>query len=460
MTGLSATQPDSWMTEGQRLSPLLDSVCAAVIAGTDTTIAASIAIGVARAQGTRRRVAIADLVGEVPSLEALNKSDDPHGIADSFLYGVSLNKIARPVNDAGTVFLMPSGTESVAHEAVYANDRWRRLSAGFHQVGALLLIVAVPGTPGFADLCAYVGALMPVGDTTFPIPPGVAIIAPPAPPAPPPPPPPQPEKAARAREAAVETSDGQRRKFIAAIVALGAVAVAIGAFWPQIAKRLPPQVAALLQRAPSDTSTMLVKPTPMDTAHKLDSALLDSAKRARLDSALGDSAGKVVSPPLALANPADSSSAVRFAIYYAQANTRNDALKDFRVKSQPALAVSPVVVDGAEWFRVYIGASPDMDGANLMLNQMRAQKVVSGGSVVSVPYAIRLEGGVALPKVNERLAVYDKRGVLAYALQQTNGSATLFTGAFESPAQATTLADSLRAVGITPVLAYRTGRVF
>jgi len=36
----------------------------------------------------------------------------------------------------------------------------------------------------------------------------------------------------------------------------------------------------------------------------------------------------------------------------------------------------------------------------------------------------------------------------------------LYTGAFESPAQATALADSLRGVGITPALAYRLGRAF
>ena len=143
MTNMTASQPDPWVSEGQRLAPLLDQLCAVVIAGTDASAAAAFAIGVARAQGAKRRVAIADLIGESPALEALNSSDDPHGIADSFLYGVSLNRIARQVNEAGTVFLMPSGTEPVAHEAVYANDRWRRLAAGFHQVGALLLVLSL-----------------------------------------------------------------------------------------------------------------------------------------------------------------------------------------------------------------------------------------------------------------------------------------------------------------------------
>ena len=126
MTGNSPAAPTSWENEGQRLAPLLDDVCAAVIAGTDPLAAASVAVGIARVQGVRRRVAIADLVGEIPPLQSLVTGDDPHGIADSFLYGVSLNKIARAVNESGNVFVMPSGTEAVAHDAVYANDRWRR----------------------------------------------------------------------------------------------------------------------------------------------------------------------------------------------------------------------------------------------------------------------------------------------------------------------------------------------
>ncbi len=453
MTGIPAALPNSWENEGQRLSPLLDNVCATVIAGIDNAAAAAVAIGVARAQGMRRRVAIADLVGECPPLEALNRSDDPHGIADSFLYGVSLNKIARPVNEAGSVFLMPSGTESVAHEAVYANDRWRRLAAGFQQVGALLIVVAVSGTPGFADLCGYIGALLPVGDTRFPMPPGVPILAPPPDPAEAPPPAPPREKAARARQAAVETRAGRRRNVIAAVVALGAVAVGVGTFWPQIVKRLPAPVAAWLGVAgpAADTTAMLVKPTPMDALRGADSTLDDSASL--------DSTGRGMEIP-AIANPADSAIASRYAIFYSSANTRREAMADERLRTQPALAVAPVILDGAEWFRVFIGASIEREDADRLLAQLREARVISGGNVTSVPFALRLEGGVTVASTPSRLIEYSTKGIQAYALLQANGSATLYTGAFESPAQAATLADSLRALGISPVLAYRTGRAF
>jgi hypothetical protein len=49
---------------------------------------------------------------------------------------------------------------------------------------------------------------------------------------------------------------------------------------------------------------------------------------------------------------------------------------------------------------------------------------------------------------------------MAYALLQPDGSAIVYTGAFESPTQATLLADSLRALRVAPVLVYRTGRAF
>lgn len=473
MTGIPASQPDSWENEGQHLASLLDNACAVVVASLDANAAASVAIGIARVQGAVRRVAIADLIGEAPALEALNQSDDPHGISDSFLYGVSLNRIAHQVNAAGSVFLMPSGTESVAHEAVYANDRWRRLAAGFQQVGALLVVVAVPGTPGFAELCGYIGALLPIGDTRFPMPPGVPILAPP--PAPPPVPkattPPR-ATAARAREAALETSDGRRRKVLAAITVLFAVAIGVGTFWTQIVARLPAPIAAWFTSTAPDTTAMLVKPTPMDSATGAmdssaaprDTAPRDTAARdtalAGRDSASSNGtagAGSTSAVPT-LANPADANRAARHAIFYTSANTRDQAMVDMRLKELPGVAVTPLMLDGTPWFRVFIGASPDADGAKILLAQLRARKLIGGGSITSVPYALRLEGGVAAPMVPTRLSEYGKRGILAYSLVQANGSATLYTGAFESPAQAIMLSDSLRALGLTPVLAYRTGR--
>ncbi|HEY0929481.1 MAG TPA: SPOR domain-containing protein [Gemmatimonas sp.] len=456
--------PEKWEMEGRRLAPLLDSVCAVVIAANDPAISTQVAIGVARAQGQRRRVAIADLLGEAPALEALLTGDDPHGIADSFLYGVSLNKIARPMRDAENVFLMPSGTEPVDHEAVYANDRWRRLAAGFHQVGALLIVVARPSTAGFAHLCGFMGALMPTGESTFPTPPGVPLIAPPAPPPPPPEPTPvpKPQTAKRAREAAQEDGASRRNRILALLLVLGAVAIAIGAMWPQMLTQLPAPIRALMGggAAVADSSTAVVPRTPMDSAPRPDSTTPGQTPASDSGTVPRDSAVKPASPPMPVENLADSTVAARYAIYFATANTRAAAMPDSKVRALEAVALSPVVESGEQWFRVTVGATASRPEAEALLARLRTEKIIGAGSIVSVPYALRLETHVTPALVPTRLAALNTRGIIAYALRQSDGSASVYTGAFESPTQASALADSLRAVGVAPVLAFRTGRGF
>jgi len=460
-----------WEVEGRRLSPLLDGVSAVVVAAADPSVAVSVAIGIARAQGQRRRVAVADLIGESPAIESQLTGDDPHGIADSFLYGVSLNKIARPMQGADNVFLMPSGTEPVDHEDVYGNERWRRLAAGFHQVGALLIVVARPQVPGFMALCGYLGALMPVGDTAFPTPPGIPLISAPAAPAAPPAaparaaepaaPPPKRASRARAREAAQKNEESRTRTRWVLLILLAAIAVAVGALWPQIAERLPAPFSSLLQReqpAP-DSTAVVVPPTRMDTIPKVDSMPGDSVAA---DSTMSDStsSGAVASPPPPIANPADSASAARYAVYFATANTRSGAMPDSKVRALEAVALSPVLEGNEQWFRVTVGAATSRADAEGLLARLRTDKVIGSGSIVSVPFAFRVESKVTTNLVPTRLAALGTRGIMAYALRQDDGSATIYTGAFESPLQATALADSLRAVGVAPVLVYRTGRGF
>ncbi|MFN4771700.1 MAG: SPOR domain-containing protein [Gemmatimonas sp.] len=458
-----------WEVEGRRQAPLLDGVCAVVIAATDPSIAVSMAVGIARAQGQRRRVAIADLIGEAPAIESQLIGDDPHGIADSFLYGVSLNRIARPMQGTDHVFLMPSGTEAVDHREMYAHERWRRLAAGFHQVGALLVVVARPQVDGFAELCGHIGALMPVGDTVFPTPAGSPLIAPPAPPPPPPPPvegeatPPKRESKARAREVAQQPVESRSRLRWVLLIVVAAVAVAVGALWPQIVERLPASLTAFFATAvpPVDSTAVVVPPTPMDTVPQADRSASDSAA-VESDSARSDSAATEGSAAttLSVGNPADSANASRFAVYFATANTRAGAMPDPKVRALEAVALSPVMEGNEQWYRVTVGAASARTDAEQLLARLRADKVIGSGSIVSVPFAFRIESKVTESLVPTRLAVLATRGIMAYALRQADGSATIYTGAFESPTQATALADSLRVAGVAPVLVYRTGRGF
>jgi hypothetical protein len=199
----------------------------------------------------------------------------------------------------------------------------------------------------------------------------------------------------------------------------------------------------------------------MDTAVRSDSAQRDSLLRDTTGAILPalDSV-RETGLPLTVENAADSASASRYAVYFATANTRAAAMPDARVRALDAVALSPVAEGDEQWFRVTVGAAATRAQADSLLTKLRTQKIVGSGSIVSVPYALRLARNVTPTDIPSQLAELADRGIMAYALLQPDGSAIVYTGAFESPTQATLLADSLRALRVAPVLVYRTGRAF
>jgi hypothetical protein len=231
------------------------------------------------------------------------------------------------------------------------------------------------------------------------------------------------------------------------IFVIFAIAIAIGTMWPRILSILPPSVATMLGSAPPDTTTSepLVR-----VAAPIDSSALDST---RDDST---NAPTIMS----VANPGDSLIAARYSIYFTSANTREAAMPDERIRALPSVAMTPVVDGNEQWYRLTIGAYKDRSEADALLKRMREENLIGNGSIVRAPYALRLEEGVATDLSYARVAAFARRGILAYALRQQDGSVTIYTGAFEAPRQATLLADSLRVTGIEPVLVLRTGRAF
>jgi hypothetical protein len=156
---------------------MLGSYSAAVVTGTDALAAAHVAIGIGLAEAEHRRIAIGDLVGEIEPIQALVTSDDPHGISDSFTFGVSLNKIAQPIDTTGNLFIMPSGTGSVSDPEIYRNSRWQRLANGFREVGALLLLVAPADAPGLKELIDQLDGVVLVGATPLDFAPYINVLA-------------------------------------------------------------------------------------------------------------------------------------------------------------------------------------------------------------------------------------------------------------------------------------------
>jgi hypothetical protein len=454
-----------WSAKARAVAPTVGVWGAAVISGRDPQTAGLVAVSIARSLAGVRRVAIADLIGDLPPLTSLimRTDDDPHGIADSFRYGVSLNRIARPVDESGSLFILPSGTEAVAHEEIYRNERWRRLAAGFAEVNATMLIVAAPDVPGFDDLVRYVGGLVRVGEQAPDAPTDVGNVLDI------PTPEPLAKAAARANDRARRTastpSDERRSRGLALVAVIAALIVGGTMAWPMLRDRfqLRAPESALGSGSPGVASTPI--PTvavPADVRVRPDSAspqIADSAWVSGTDSAL------------LVRNPEDSAVASRYAVFLLAANTAISAVPAVEKAARGAgmtdsmlaqLAVSPVALgaDSARWYRVTMGAFSDRAAAESLLVQLRRARVVgeTSGSVISAPFAFELARDVAPDSIRSAVTTWRSRGLRPYVLRTRSGAGRLYVGAFEAPTQAGVFADSLRLLGVDSPLAFRIGR--
>src|ERR671914_2515048 len=149
--------PFDWETEGRRLGAALDNFHAIVIIGQDGAATAHVALGVGRAQATRRRVVVGDLLGEAAPIQDLLQHDDPHGLSDSFEYGISLGKVTHEVHGAGRLAVIPSGMAPIDYDRLLVDPRWARLAGTFRETGALLVLAAPGDAPGIDRLAAAPG---------------------------------------------------------------------------------------------------------------------------------------------------------------------------------------------------------------------------------------------------------------------------------------------------------------
>ena len=423
---------------------------AVVVLGEDPVAAALVALGIAREHARRRRVAVADLVGEVEPLQALVTGDDPHGVVDSFLYGVSLNKIARQVEDGSNLFVMPSGTEPVLTEDIFRNARWRRLASGFREMGALLLLVAPLSAAGVDALVDAMDGAIVVGEPqASPILPDrvLASVR-------------EPRRTPRlspvrgvdrvqrtAPPPAPSGDDG--RGWILPTIAAAIVLAAVGFFLTRTATRQLRRTAAAPVVAARDTAPAPASAQPAPSAAPADTV------------APADPLA-----PLVLANPADSAQASAYGVLVVTTNTPEGASLRLRQGGAgfPAATVAPVTLgsDGSRWFQVVAGAYPARASADSLLARLRARRLLSAtsGRVVRAPYALLVERSVSSDAAKALASGYAGRGLPVYALLQPDGTARLYAGAFETPDKAALLAATLREAGIEPTLVYRMGRAF
>ena len=461
-----------WEALGAESSAALDATHAVLVTGTDAVAAARAAIGIGRAQARTRRVAIGDLVGDVEPLQRLVTGDDPHGIVDSFLYGVSLNKIARQIDDSGMLFVMPSGTEPVVTPDILRNERWRRLAAGFREVGALLLLVVQSDAEGVHELASMLDGVVVVGDATsvLSVPRNSVLAHVDAPTAAPTVPEvvdatpvaaarapvnnPRPSPVVLPAQDVVEkravlkptTNDALPKMPLIA----GGVIVALAALW------------FLLGRPGMGKSATPVTAKPTTSAVNVP----DSAGNSAFDSSTGVAQPADSATAMRVANIQDSLKAAPYGVLIVATNDEAQALvrwADVGLKL-PAGTVSMVRIRGerGRFFQMQAGAFAKAGQADSLLAALRAngRLKADAGRVVATPYALMLEAKVSRRAAQNVADGYGQRQIAAYPLLQSDGSATIFVGAFEKPDEALPLMNELKAKGVGSTLYYRTGRSF
>jgi hypothetical protein len=448
MTHPHARRGFDWEAAGRKLGDTLGSYCAIVVCGTDPIATGRVAVGVARGQSSFRRVAVGDLFAESPPIQQLVPTEDPHGLVDSFLYGVSLSRIAYEVPGAGQLFVMSSGTEPPDYEEMLPHPRWHRLTAGFREVGALLIVAIPVSAPHLEDLVSAFDGVVLVGETVprlVPVARVIATVREPAALAPA-----DSEAGPAPTEPTRRSSFWTRRRRIAsgagAVITLALAAASAWLAYRPLAKSKSPTLVSH-----PDTAKGLTKLLP---ATGPDTAIRDSGA----DSAVAQGAIPIVT------NPGDSAAAAAFAVELATANTQYGAILQLQNdgKDLPAATFTPVLVQGVRWFKIIGGAYISRSSADSLLARLRRRHVLAGdqGSVVRLPFAFLVESGVPPAAVASMMSEYADIGQPVYALRQSDGTAWLLAGAFESPAQASLYAESLRGPGEAPVLVYRKGRIF
>jgi hypothetical protein len=430
----SGGRPVAWEDAGRQIAPLLGSYSAIVVTSSDPVAAAHVALGIARAESKQRRAVVADLAGDLPPLRSLVREEDPHGITDSFLYGVSLNKIGYEVEGSPNLYVMPSGTDPVIDEQILRSARWKRLAAGFSEAGALLVLVARSDAAGLAELVEQVDGVVLVKDADIQAAPGALVVARVPGPTPT-------LKIPIHRMSARAASWKQHRWFYpalaaSAVVLIGAVVLAL-VLTGVVARSRPAARVAPTKLVPAPTP-----PPPRPPPETL-----------------------FIAPP---ANLGDSAEAALFAVELQVANTAEGANLFIRKNggALPAPAVSPVPIDPerSTWYKVTAGAYTAKYQADSLLFVLRNAHVLrdSAGSVTRVPLALLVDsvpsqGGI-LDAVRAAVQKYDGRGVPVYALMQDDGGARLYAGAFAKADESAEMIRTLRGAGLNPVLVYRTGR--
>ena len=431
---VSGGRPAAWEDAGRQVAPVLGSYSAIVVISSDPLAAAYVALGIARAEAEHRRSVVGDLVGDLPPLRSLVREEDSPGITDSFLYGVSLNKIGYDVEGVDNLYVMPSGTDPLIDAEIMGSPRWTKLASGFAEAGAFLVLVASSDTPGLADLVDQLDGVILVKDAELQNAPSALVLARVA----------GPTRTLKLPLHRITAGAARwpRHKWL--YPALGALAVLVlgglGLALVLGRARQTPQRSRAVVAAPTVAPPLPPPPRPVpETVY--------------------------IAPP---ANASDSPAAAAFSVELLVANTAEGANLFVRKNGAalPAAAVSPVPIgpERATWYRVTAGAYTRREQADSLLRALRESRLLANDSaehVMQTPLALLVDSvptqGGMVDAVRAAVQKYASRGLPVYTLMQNDGGARIYAGAFATARQSAELIKSLRAAGLKPALVYRTG---
>lgn len=148
--------------------------------------AARVAVAAADAATRRRRVILADLSFEDPELNAVLGMRNREGLADVFLFGASLERVAQRA--AGHAFrFVPPGAYVPDPEEILSSSRWFRLAPELADLNTVMLVYVPAGAAGLSNLVRHgpVVALNGAGEETAAgLPDGCEVVATVTPPGP------------------------------------------------------------------------------------------------------------------------------------------------------------------------------------------------------------------------------------------------------------------------------------
>lgn len=424
-----------------------EGASAVAVVGREPTATGNAALDLAKAEARLRRVTVVDLIGETSPLHNVVLTDDVHGVADCFTYGVSFAAVSRATTVDPHVAVIPSGTEPVAYADTLPSTRWERLIEQARDQGALVVFAALLDTPELDSLTARVDHVIPAA----------LVVAPGVP-----------ERAeapirpggigsrylSSRRLGRVSAPRTRRRQVAATAIVAGVVAlVALGWLVTRRSSRSNQETAGGLGAATgarTDTST---------------------AQLATRDGTSGGPANPSGSGVVPVADPADSGVVSAYAMRVGLYPTFAEALRSLRDRAVRlgAATVTPLPDSGvtarpdqhgriqAHQFAVYAGAARSADALAAAAEEWIRDHGFTGGTYAHTPYALRLADRVTVDSARRATIAWRSRGVPAYSLVDDAGRARVYAGAFETVDQAAPLAASLHTVGVPAVLAYRVG---